>query len=362
LSAYWKIAGISYKQNEINLTIAPRIDANTATIIQVPIQILTPTYDIGSYAVELFAYSNVGNSNVGASAYSVQLAGIGGGEGGGASLDLIKNIGRSAYVDGATGTTAVFDGANNTLSFPMAIIGNSSRYSIKFDLSSTGCLPTTYTYNSTKLDITSQAGYTNYIKGLTQSDWDGYNFFLKPSVPLTQVSGFVGNVPVTINTLNAGGTGTVPTSGWEYTMSIPVELDNLGDPILVIRPGSVSINSGYTLTTILSGIAYYTQAAVDVAPYSFIITNFYNTALIPDLIFAEFTGGASLTMTANFNLLYTTTPDVPTAPFAQYQPLIGKPVRGTGSCPYTDGQEIEEPCSYVGCEIGDWKAWSPCYG
>jgi hypothetical protein len=40
---------------------------------------------------------------------------------------------------------------------------------------------------------------------------------------------------------------------------------------------------------------------------------------------------------------------------------INRPARGTGSCPYTDEQELEEPCSYIGCEIGDWKAWSPCF-
>ena len=216
----------------------------------------------------------------------------------------------------------------------MAIIGNSSRYSVTFDLSSTGCLPTTYTYNTTKLDFTSQAGYTNYIKGLTQSDWDGYNYFLKPSVPLTQVSGFVGNVPVTINTLNAGGTGTVPTSGWNYTMNIPVELDNLGNPILLVEPGSVFINNGSvsTLTTILSGIAYYTQVAVTVQQYSFQITNFYNTALISDLIYAEFTGGASQNIAANTDLVYTTSPR--TAPYITYGPLIGNPPQGTASSTY----------------------------
>lgn len=40
---------------------------------------------------------------------------------------------------------------------------------------------------------------------------------------------------------------------------------------------------------------------------------------------------------------------------------INYPSRGSGSCPYTDGQEVEEACSFGNCIISDWKPWSPCF-
>lgn len=40
---------------------------------------------------------------------------------------------------------------------------------------------------------------------------------------------------------------------------------------------------------------------------------------------------------------------------------INRPERGSGYCPYKDGQEVEEPCYYYKCQIGEWKEWSPCF-
>jgi hypothetical protein len=85
-------------------------------------------------------------------------------------------------------------------------------------------------------------------------------------------------------------------------------------------------------TIILSGIAYYTTAIVTIPQYFFQITNFYNTAVNPTLIYAEITGGASQNRTANADLVYTTAPR--TAPYTTYQPLLGNPPQGTASSTY----------------------------
>ena len=109
LSAYWKIAGVVHYQDEISVTIPPGIDDTTPTIIQVPIQILTSKHTVGTYPVELFAYLKVDNPNIGAVAYSVQLAGIGSGGsgGGGGGLPTGTNWADYLYWNSTTSAWAV---------------------------------------------------------------------------------------------------------------------------------------------------------------------------------------------------------------------------------------------------------------
>jgi len=216
--------------------------------------------------------------------------------------NLIRNIGINAYISGATGTYT-YDQLQQTLSFPMTLVGNSLRYDLFFDLSATGCTPSSLTYNTTYSNYTGNAGYTNQVNGIAQSG----NFVVTPSVVLTNVNPATNvPVPVLISTVNAGGTGATG-SGCKYSLSIPVTIsasDAMGNPSISNASSYLSISNGSTIYTV-SGIKYYSSTATIVVPLYYLqLQNIYNIIYNPSLNYAAFGGGVSAyTIAANSSTL-----------------------------------------------------------
>jgi hypothetical protein len=239
--------------------------------------------------------------------------------------NLLRNIGINAYISGATGTSN-YDQLSQTLTFPMTLVGNSLRYDVFFDLTSTGCTPTTLSYNTTYSTYTGNAGYTNQVSGIGQNG----NFIINPSVILTNVNPCTSiPVPVSISTVNAGGTGTTG-SGCQYALTIPVTIsasDVMGNPS-ISNPAStyLSITAGATIYTV-SGIKYYSSTATIVIPYWYLqLTNIYNIIYNPSLNYATFGGGVT-----DYSIAANSTTLVFGPSKVNYNPPGGNPVSGNSS-------------------------------
>ena len=211
-----------------------------------------------------------------------QGSGSGSGSGlAGTELELVRNIGLNAWIDGATGTSS-YNQNSRVLNYPMTLKGNSVRYDLTFDYTGTGCIAnsTAFTYNSTAL-------FNNYITGIAQSP----NRIINPSFTLQTVAAGNYEIPVTISTQYAGGVG----NGSSYTVNIPVQItaaDNMGNPVITYATATLTITSQNTVT--VSGIQYYGPGSYVRIPSNWLnFTNFYNIVHNPSLInYVQFGGVA----------------------------------------------------------------------
>ena len=202
--------------------------------------------------------------------------------GSGTDLELVRNIGLNAWIDGATGTFG-YNQTTQALNYPITLIGNSVRYDLTFDYTGTGCVPnsTTSTYNNTAL-------FNNRVTGIYQSP----NRITNPSFTLNPVTAGNYEIPVTVSTALAGGVG----KGSSYTFKIPVQItaaDSMGSPIITYSTATLTITAGSTIT--VSGIQYYGPGSYITIPAKWLrISNFYNIVYNSSLVnYVQFGGAGS---------------------------------------------------------------------
>ena len=206
------------------------------------------------------------------------------GSGSGTDLDLVRNIGLNAYIDGATGTFG-YNQNSQVINYPITLIGNSVRYDLTFDYTGTGCVPrnNNNTFNDSKTAL-----FNNYVTGIAQSP----NRFINPSFELTTVTAGNYEIPVTVSTQLSGGVGR----GSSFTFKIPVQItaaDNMGNPVITYATATLTITAGSTIT--VSGIQYYGPGSYVRIPSNWLnFTNFYNIFHNPSLTnYVQFGGAAA---------------------------------------------------------------------
>ena len=147
----------------------------------------------------------------------------------------------------------------------MTLIGNSVKYNLTFDYTGTNCVApiTTFEYTNTAL-------FNNRVTGIYQSP----NRIINPSFTLSTVTAGNYEIPVTISTALAGGSG----NGSSYTLRIPVQItaaDDMGNPVIRYATASLTVTAQNTVT--ISGIQYYGPGSRVTIPAKWLIfSNFYN--------------------------------------------------------------------------------------
>lgn len=207
-------------------------------------------------------------------------------------LDMIRNVGRRAWIEGATGTLT-YDQASNTVDHEMVFFGNSSHYTSVFGYSSIASVNTP----DTTLEWSGKDGPVSKppIDGIWNNNRDLNNGYPHDVAPLGKVTlvqppstEVTTSLPVVINTFVSGGTGTVAPyyGGSMFYLTLPLRLlpaDAMPPPMFVdylpwVRPTQVS---GSTL--VIDSIQYFTTGAQLVvsqrlsgASYGFKVMNMYN--------------------------------------------------------------------------------------
>jgi hypothetical protein len=212
-------------------------------------------------------------------------------------LDMIKNIGRRAWIEGATGVLT-YDQASNTVSHNMTFIGNSSHYTVIYhyddatntDLVALNTPETTFEWSGKVGPVSNPPidGIWNNNKNLA----NGYPHdaadlgTVTLGTPPTQDK--IVQLPITINSLVSGGTGSVAPyyGGSFFYLGLPLHLlpaDAMGPPVFTAFlqwPAPVQ-TTGSTL--VIDGVQYFTSGAqVSVqqrtsgASYGYQVQNMYN--------------------------------------------------------------------------------------
>ena len=212
-------------------------------------------------------------------------------------LDMIKNIGRRAWIEGITGTIT-FDPTTSTATHNLMFIGNGSHYTVKFGYSSItspniDSVDAIYEYNGPQPPA--EYSYAYPMDGIFNNNWNpanGYPHDLGTFGPhaIKSPSPTTINVPVTVHTNVAGGTGTRITTfggmygGSKYVLTIPLTMsatDLMGNPYIVTYNQTFTI-AGTTLT--IDGFKYYTTGAIVTIPATGLtLGNIYHVISPPTL-------------------------------------------------------------------------------
>jgi hypothetical protein len=212
-------------------------------------------------------------------------------------LDIIRNIGRRAWIEGATGVLT-YDQATNTVDHNMTFFGNGSHYTIVChygdatnpDLVGLTTPDATFEWSGRNGPVS-----TPPINGIWNNNLDTANGYPHDTgsvgtvtlvTPPTQDK--IVQLPITINTRVAGGRGSVAPYYGEsfFYLGLPLHLlpaDAMGPPVFTAFlqwPAPVQ-TTGSTL--VIDGVQYFTSGAqVSVqqrtsgASYGYQVQNMYN--------------------------------------------------------------------------------------
>jgi len=148
------------------------------------------------------------------------------GSGTSTDIDLIKNIGRRAWVENVTGNIT-FDTNSSQVTHNLAFFGNSTHYTVKFGYGSFTTTP-----NLGTADAVYEYPAAPGINGSFNNNSNTANGYLHDTAsfgPYTIIapSSETVNVPVTVDTNIAGGTGTNAATlygGSRYVFTIPLTM------------------------------------------------------------------------------------------------------------------------------------------
>ena len=202
---------------------------------------------------------------------------------GGAStdIDIIKNIGRRAWIEGATGSIS-FDTNSSQVSHNLTFFGNSTNYTVRFGYGSFSTTP-----NLGTADAVYQYPGAPGLNGSYNNNRNITNGYPHDTVTfgpytITTPSSETLNVPVTINTNISGGTGTSAATaygGSRYVFTIPLTMSAVD---LMGAPGIYAYTATFTITgtyLAVDGWRYYTTGATVTIPANALeFNNIWNNA------------------------------------------------------------------------------------
>jgi hypothetical protein len=240
--------------------------------------LLSTTLDGGNVVTAYDLWITQGYRYTGGTLTDFSAGGGSGGGGGGTTinngfnqddLDMIRNIGRRAWIEGATGVLT-YDQGSNTVSHNMTFIGNSSHYSVIYhygdgnpDLVSLGTPDTTFEWAGKVGPVSNPP-----IDGIWNNNKKLDNGFPHDVADLGTVTlgtppteDKIVQLPITIKTFVSGGTGSVAPyfGGSLFNLGLPLHLlpaDSMGPPIFTeVKPWGDPTQGSYLL---IDGIKYFT--------------------------------------------------------------------------------------------------------
>jgi hypothetical protein len=202
---------------------------------------------------------------------------------GGAStdIDIIKNIGRRAWIEGATGSIS-FDTNSSQVSHNLTFFGNSTNYTVIFGYGTFSSTP-----NLGTGDAIYQYPGPPGLNGSYNNNRNIANGYPHDTVTfgpyqITSPSSETVNVPVTIHTNVAGGTGTSAATsygGSRFVFTIPLTMSAVD---LMGAPGIYAYTATFTITgtyLAVDGWRYYTTGATVTIPAAALrFNNIWNNA------------------------------------------------------------------------------------
>lgn len=202
---------------------------------------------------------------------------------GGAStdIDLIKNIGRRAWVENVTGNIT-FDTNSSQVTHNLEFFGNSTHYTVKFGYGSFTTTPNLGTADAV-YEYPAAPGINGSFNN-NPNTANGYPHDTASFGPYTIItpSSQTVNVPVTVHTNIAGGTGTNAATlygGSRYVFTIPLTMSAVD---LMGPPGIYGYIANFTITgtyLTVDGWRYYTDGAtVTIGAAALRFNNIWNNA------------------------------------------------------------------------------------
>jgi hypothetical protein len=201
----------------------------------------------------------------------------GGTGGGGASTQLVQNIGLNAYVNGATGSSSYLARNGGVLTYNLTLYGNSTVYDILMNYNTTPLSVSGAKTVLTTADMTSELVYNN--SGAQGTAVYGNKQNVQTITHAGTITGLPNNltpynIPVTLTTTKAGGTGL----GSTFTFNVPIKVsqpDNMGNADITVPFASTFTWSG--ATGWVDGISYFiSPTTITIPAFSVRVTNMFN--------------------------------------------------------------------------------------
>lgn len=293
--------------------------------------LLAPAVSTGNYDLTSVSLVNgvyVTNYKIWVSGYiytgkTLLTTPVGSGSTGSGTTDsaLVMNIGKNAYVYGATGTAPTYDQATGTITFPQTnIYGNSTTYRVYYSM-----YPVTG-------NLTDNILNSLYYNTITDHGVYPQNFSIQNKAHTISNDVIAGSYTPTlnVNTYEAGGTGTGSSFSVVFPSVTVTTPDLMGNPqydptVYYSQNGTIyNLTTDYLIT--ISGLRYYTTGTtLNIYSGHIGATGIYNTIPNPPeatvKVFKFYQGDSTNELGSySFNStdLYWKTPgtNVPTSPTA----------------------------------------------